>query len=351
MESSARTLVCRREPLAAPPPDAAVVGHHPSTLEAALAGVALAPWRWLTAPRVTGLEHLPAGGPALLVGNHTIFGLLDAPLLLLALRDARGVLPRALGDHLHFQVPGWRTLLERFGVVDGTPANARSLMRAGEWLVVFPGGAREVFKRRGEQYSLLWGERAGFARLAIEHGYPIVPFAAVGAEDMFDVILDAGDLLASPLGPLVRRLAPRLDAVPPLVRGIGPTAIPRLQRFYFDFGAPVETRHLAGRENDPAVCFAVREQVRRAVEEGIARLLLERERDPDRAFVARVLAPRGDVRPIVPPADIALIPPRADGCAAGTPQTRPFRHRSRAPVPRHTPRASRRVVRPAPCAS
>ena len=30
-------------------------------------------------------------------------------------------------------------------------------------------------------------ERIGFARLAIEQGYPIVPFAAIGADDMLDV--------------------------------------------------------------------------------------------------------------------------------------------------------------------
>jgi hypothetical protein len=33
-------------------------------------------------------------------------------------------------------------------------------------------------------------ERIGFARLAIEQGYPIVPFAAIGADDMLDVIVE-----------------------------------------------------------------------------------------------------------------------------------------------------------------
>jgi hypothetical protein len=42
-----------------------------------------------------------------------------------------------------------------------------------------PGGAGEVFKGRGQDYKLLWKERLGFARMAIEFGYPIVPFAAV----------------------------------------------------------------------------------------------------------------------------------------------------------------------------
>jgi len=207
------------------------VGHRPTRLDAALARLALAPWRWITAPRVSGVEHLPVERPALLAGNHTIGGVLDAPLLVLAVHDARGVFQRSVGDHLHFQIPGWRDLLARFGVVEGSPAAVGALMRAGEWIVVFPGGAREVFKRRGEKYALLWGERAGFARLAIEFGYPIVPFSLVGSEDLYDVVLDADDLLASPLAPLVRRLAPRPDVIPPVVRGLGLAVIPRVERF------------------------------------------------------------------------------------------------------------------------
>ena len=63
-------------------------------------------------------------------------------------------------------------------------------MRDDQTILVFPGGSREVNKRRGQQYQLLWGQRMGFARLAFEHGYPIVPCAAVGADDMLDVIVD-----------------------------------------------------------------------------------------------------------------------------------------------------------------
>lgn len=279
------------------------VGHRPTWVEVELMRAALAPWRWLTAPRVSGRENIPADRPALFAGNHGLFAVLDSPLLLLEISRTRGVLPRTVGDHLHFRLPVWRALVERFGVVDGTPENLRALMRAGESIVVFPGGAREVFKRRGEKYALLWGERAGFARLAIEFGYPIVPFAVVGADDLYDVILDADDLLASAIGPLLRRLAPRADVIPPVVRGLGPTMLPRSERLYFHFAEPVETWHLGAQERDHTSGFAVREQVRRAVESGMARLLLGRERDPDRSLLARILARRGGaaVRGVAPP--------------------------------------------------
>jgi len=265
------------------------VGHVPSRAEIDAARLLLAPWRWLTAPHFEGVEHLPGDRPFMLAGNHTLMGVLDSPLLVLGLWERCGVFLRALGDHLHFQVPLWRDLLARFGVVDGTPENVRALMAGRESILVFPGGGREVFKHKDERYTLVWGRRTGFARLAVEHGYPIVPISAVGADDAFDFLADADDLLASPLGPLIQRIVPRPDVVPPVLRGIGPTALPRPERFYFRIAPPIETARLGGGEAPEDAILEVREQVRRAIEEGLTALLVERERDPDRALLPRVL--------------------------------------------------------------
>nr|HMS80226.1 hypothetical protein [Burkholderiaceae bacterium] len=35
-------------------------------------------------------------------------------------------------------------------------------MRAGESVLVFPGGGREVFKHKGERYHLIWKNRPGY---------------------------------------------------------------------------------------------------------------------------------------------------------------------------------------------
>jgi 1-acyl-sn-glycerol-3-phosphate acyltransferase len=259
--------------------------HVPVPAAIAFARRVLAPWRWLTAPRVYGIENVPLDRPVLFAGNHTLMGLLDVPVMLLELYDRLGIWPHPIGDHIHFYVPGWRDLLAAYGTVDGTRARCRTLMRAGESILVFPGGAREVFKRRGERYRVLWDGRSGFARLAIEHGYAIVPFSAVGAEECYDILVDAGDLrrLVPPL-----RWIPRSDEAPPLVRGIGLTPIPRPQRFYFRFAPPVETRDLGGLAD--AACGAVRDRVRAAVETGIALLLHERDQDPGRSLVRRLMA-------------------------------------------------------------
>ncbi len=263
--------------------------YQPTDAEIAAAEVLLEPWHWLTAPELSGLRNVPADRPFFLVGNHTLMGVLDVPFMVLGLYEQRGVFVRSLGDHLHFRIPVWRDLLARFGTVDGTRKNCRALMRAGESLLVFPGGGREVFKHKGEKYRLIWKNRIGFARLAIEFGYTIVPFSAVGAEDCYDILVDSDEFLKTRLGPVLERLAPRPDEIPPLVRGVGLSLLPKPQRFYFHFGRPIETAQLAGKQNDEAVCFALRDQVRHAVERGIALLLARRERDPDRQLGTRLL--------------------------------------------------------------
>ncbi len=265
---------------------------HPTPRDLAGALALLGPYRALTAPHVQGLEHIPDARPLLFVGNHTLFGVLDAPLLFAELYERKRIVLFSLGDHLHFQVPLWRDLLGRFGAVDGTRENCAALMRAGHAVLVFPGGGREVAKRKGEKYRLIWKERLGFVRLAATHGCTIVPFASVGVEDAFDIVLDADELLAAPLAaPFARvidALGVRRDVLWPLVRGIGPTPLPRPERVYFGFAPPVPS---AGTDpDDPEALRALRDRVRTAVEDQIVALRALREADPQRALGARLLA-------------------------------------------------------------
>jgi 1-acyl-sn-glycerol-3-phosphate acyltransferase len=250
----------------------------------------LQPWHLITSPLSYGLDNVPRRGPCLFVGNHTLFGLLDAPMLFIELYTKRHIKLRSLGDHVHFRVPLWRDVLHRYGVVDGTRENCAKLMADGESILVFPGGAREVFKRKGEKYKLLWGDRIGFARLAIRFGYPIIPFAAVGADDAWDIVLSGNQLIPPGLQSVLQRLGLRTDALIPIVKGIGPTPLPRPERLYFNFAPPVDTRKYRSRSADDAACWAVREQVQRAIKAGIKFLLKERKADPGRDLLTRLLA-------------------------------------------------------------
>ncbi len=261
----------------------------PSPERLRLALSLLEPWRRYTRPVFVGMERVPTTRPLLFVGNHTLMGVLDAPLLFAELHERHGIFLRSLGDHAHFRLPVWRSFLRRYGVVDGTRENAAALMRAGEATLVFPGGAREVAKRKGEKYRLLWGERAGFARLCIEHGCTIVPFAAVGVEDAFDIVLDADEYMDNALGRRLLRAGVRRDFLPPIVRGIGPTPPPPPPRLDPHPAERIDPRAAGTDPADSAAVNALRDATRKAVEDGIESLLQLREIDPQRVRLRPVL--------------------------------------------------------------
>ena len=287
--------------MSAPSPTSAhdVVHFDPPTPERMRAFFRIA--RWYFNPEFLGLWELDLSRPALFVGNHTLFGLTDAPLMIEHLYTHYGVMLRGLGDRGHFNVPGWGKLLTRHGMVLGTPENCSALMRAGQSILVFPGGGREVMRRKGEAYKLIWKQRAGFARMAVEHGYDIIPFGSVGPDEGFKILLDGNDVTGSRLW---KWLAQRTkieemtrggDMLPPIARGLGPTLVPRPQRFYFGFGRRIPTSHVQGRHDDKDAVWEIREQVARAVEGQIERLM--RYRADDRLSnwspVRRWMAPLG----------------------------------------------------------
>lgn len=249
----------------------------------------LAPLARVVQPMFIGLDDVPERR-ALFVGNHTTFGLIDVPFMMGELWDRRGIALRGLGDHGHYKLPLWRELLTTGGMVRGTRENVRALMREEEPILVYPGGGGEVFKRRGEKYQLKWKERLGFARLAIEFGYPIVPFAGVGAEEMYDVIADDRTPGIHQLSQLMQRVVG--IPAPPIPRGIGPTLLPRPERLYFWFGEEIDTAPFAGSGDDGV--RELRDTVKAEVEGGIALLLEERERDPHRGLRERLRHPSGD---------------------------------------------------------
>ena len=233
----------------------------------------LPPMTRITQPKLYGIENVPESH-ALLVGNHTIYGFLDLPFMMAALWQERGISVRGLGEHGHYGIPVWRDFLAKCGMVRGTRANCGELMRRGENVLVFPGGAREVNKRRGEKYTLIWKQRMGFARLAIEHGTEIVPFAGVGAEEMLDIVLDVDSPLLAPLVGAAGKVGLR---VPALVRGVGPTPLPKPQRLYFWFGEPIPTKQHKGKHEDDAALedrVLLGQEERRALKVDEARLVL-----------------------------------------------------------------------------
>jgi hypothetical protein len=128
--------------------------------------------------------------------------------------------------------------------------------------------------------------------MAIENGYPIVPFASVGTEHSMDILMDADNPLMAPARALFKAVLGTKDT-PPIVRGIGLTPIPRLERLYYWFGESIPTDSYGG-VTDEANSLDLRSRTANAVEAGIKFLLEERERDPGRSVVNRLLGKDSD---------------------------------------------------------
>lgn len=217
-----------------------------------------------------GLQHLDKKKPSLLVGNHSIYSY-DVAIMLVELKLQKDIEIRALGDRLHEEIPFWRDLLKNYGVVPATPGNCTQLMKNREHILVFPGGAREAFKRKGEEHRLFWKKRTGFARMALANRYPITPFFVYGADLGYDILWDYSRMKKNPmLAPLLGRksklneLLRDGELLPPVVVGRYNTWLPKKTPMVFNFGKPISTRKYKG-ATDEDTLWEVREQVEDAV--------------------------------------------------------------------------------------
>jgi len=171
-------------------------------------------------------------------------------------------------------------MVELFGGVLGAPTNCSLLMEHNCDVLVFPGGGREVFKLTADpKYDLIWKERLGFARLAIQHGYSIVPFASVGMEEIFIPWIDI------PVGMVMKLFGDsRTDFMVSIPKPW--KIIP--QRLYFKFGNKIDTKRFQGITSEEN-CRQLRNEVKSEVLEGLQFLRQEQERDARRFSSAWIL--------------------------------------------------------------
>lgn len=235
----------------------------------------------LSRPYVDGLENLPADGRFLLVGNHTQGGI-ESLLIPYLVRREIGMRVRPLADRGIGRIRGpVGDLFAACGVVVGAPETARELMRHDEPILVFPGGGREIPKFKGEENTLRWQGRAGFARLSVENDYPIVPVGLIGGDDMYRSLTTREGLWGRLSQGISEKLSGRADMAMPLLHGIGPTLIPRPQRMYLRFGAPITTTKPA-RVSEAKWVDTVKQNTQDSLEQVLADLLIVRADDPYR---------------------------------------------------------------------
>jgi hypothetical protein len=62
------------------------------------------------------------------------------------------------------------SLLATYGAVPVSAFAMHRLLANGDNVLLYPGGVREAFKRKGEAYQLFWPDKAEFVRLAAKVG-------------------------------------------------------------------------------------------------------------------------------------------------------------------------------------
>ena len=139
-------------------------------------------WVW-HGYEVEGLDNIPSEGPALIIYYHGAIPL-DYYYLLAKCILFKKRLIQAVGDRFLFSIPGWKLMMEVFHVFPGTISTCVDVLKKGELLSIAPGGVREA-QFGDHTYRLIWGNRIGFAKVALEAQVPIIPIFTVNLRESF----------------------------------------------------------------------------------------------------------------------------------------------------------------------
>ena len=228
--------------------------------------------RWFRV-EVSGLEHVPAEGGALVVANHSGTLPVDALMATLALHDEHPAHRRLrlLGADLVFQLPFIGAMSRKMGTTLACNEDAERLLTSGELVGVFPEGFKGIGKPFRERYTLQRFGRGGFVSAALRTGAPIIPCSIVGAEEIYPMIGNA-------------RTAARLLGLPyfpitPLFPALGPLGlVPLPSKWLIAFGEPIDTAaYGAAAAEDPMLVFNLTDQVRETIQQSLYELLLDRK--------------------------------------------------------------------------
>lgn len=187
---------------------------------------------------VSGIEKIPREGPAILMINHSL-ATYDGFLLAVAIYESTGRICRALGDRRIFQTPFLSQCATNLGMVEGYPSAGKELLNDGHLLILSPGGMRESLRPTKEKYKILWHDRVGFARLALEAQVPIILAACPSADRIYSVYDN----------PVTSFVYHRFKMPLPIARGIGATLFPRSVPLRHLISTPIQPPVVSGKIN------------------------------------------------------------------------------------------------------
>lgn len=144
--------------------------------------------------QTSGWDNIPPQKKVLLVGSHN--GGLAAPDMIMMMHDwfRRFGVEQPVYGLMHpkaWQVsPPLAQLVAKTGAIIAHPKMAYTALRSGASVVVYPGGAEDVFRPHYLRDKIYFAGRQGFIKLALRENVPIVPVISWGAHDTLIVIAD-----------------------------------------------------------------------------------------------------------------------------------------------------------------
>ncbi|MDJ0798755.1 MAG: lysophospholipid acyltransferase family protein [Calothrix sp. MO_167.B12] len=161
-------------------------------------------WEWLYNNyfhvQTSGWHHIPKGQKVLMVGSHN--GGLAAPDMPMMMYDwfRRFGTEHPVYGLMHpiiWEVfPAVAQMVAKTGAVVAHPRMAYTALRSGASVLVYPGGAQDVFRPHHQRNQIHFAGRKGFIKLALREKVPIVPIISCGAHDTLYVIADGYKLVS-----------------------------------------------------------------------------------------------------------------------------------------------------------
>ncbi len=151
-------------------------------------------YRYYFRVQTDGWENVPPTGKVLLIGSHN--GGLAAPDTVMMTYDlfrkfGTDRLAYALMEPKIWQAfPGLARLATQVGTIQPRPHLARKALRRGAAVLIYPGGAKDVFRPYSLRNSIYFHGHQGFIKLALQEEVPIVPFISYGAHSTLIVLAD-----------------------------------------------------------------------------------------------------------------------------------------------------------------
>lgn len=141
-----------------------------------------------------GWENIPKTGKVLLIGSHN--GGLAAPDTVMMTYDwfrqfGTDRLAYALMEPKIWQfLPGLARLATQVGTIQPHPELGRAALRRGAAVLIYPGGAKDVFRPYALRHKIYFHGHKGFIKLALLEEVPIIPFISYGAHSTLIVLAD-----------------------------------------------------------------------------------------------------------------------------------------------------------------